>query len=128
MERLDGVRRGDVDPQAVAEAKSALKGRWALAMEENVGRAGWLAQWSFVLPDGQPVPDYRAAIDAVAVEDLPRVVEAYFTPERSFTGLHDPVLTVASGARLVGAFAGLGLAAWGIHRLRRARNRRNASR
>ncbi len=118
-ERIEGVRRGEVDPQAVAEAKATLIGRWALAMEDNVQRASWLADWAFVLGEGQPLPDYPAAIGAVTPEDLPRVVEAYFTPERSFTGLHDPVLTVVGGARLLGALAAVGLAAWGIHRLRR---------
>lgn len=118
-ERLEGVRRGEVDPQDVAEAKTTINGRWALAMEDNVQRAQWLAQWAFVLGEGQPLPDFQTAIDAVTPEDLPRVVEAYFTPERSFTGLHDPVLTVASGARLLGALIAVGLGAWGIHRLRR---------
>jgi predicted Zn-dependent peptidase len=124
---LDRVRRGEIDPQAVAEAKTALKGRRALAMEDNVGRAAWLAQWVFVLADDEPVPDYQAAIDAVAPQDLARVVNAYFTPQRSFAGVHDPVLTVASGARLAGALLGLGLGAWGLYRLRRSRKRRTAA-
>jgi predicted Zn-dependent peptidase len=124
---LDRVRRGEIDPQAVAEAKTALKGRRALAMEDNVGRATWLAQWAFVLAGDQPVPDYHAAIDAVAPGDLARVVNTYFTPQRSFAGVHDPVLTVASGARLVGAFLGLGLGAWGLYRLRRSKKRRTAA-
>jgi len=120
-ERLEQVRSGDVDLQAVADAKAALAGRWALAMEDNVERAEWLAQWAFVLAPDEPVPDYQSAIDAVSPDDLPRVVQSYFIPERSFVGRHDPILTVASGARLGAGILVLALAVWGIVRLRRRR-------
>ena len=116
-EHLEGVRRGEVDAEQVAEAQAALKGRWALAMEDNVERAVWLARWSSVLSADEPVPDYQAAIDAVTPEDLSRVVETYFTPQRRYLGLHQPVATVASGARAVGVVVGLGLSAWVARRL-----------
>ncbi|TEU17359.1 MAG: insulinase family protein [Anaerolineales bacterium] len=121
-EHLEGVRRGEVDAERVAEAQAALKGRWALAMEDNVERAVWLAQWSVVLSADEPVPDYQAAIDTVTPEDLSRVVETYFTPQRRYLGLHQPVATVASGARAVGIVVGLGLSTWVARQLwRRAR-------
>jgi zinc protease len=121
-EHQEKVRRGEVDAERVAEAQAALKGRWALAMEDNVERAVWLARWSSVLSADEPVPDYQAAIDAVTVEDLSRVVETYFSPQRRYLGLHQPVATVASGARAVGVMVGLGLSAWVARRLwRRAR-------
>jgi len=108
----------------VAAAKAALKGNWALSMEDNVERAMWLAQWPSVLADDEPVPGYAAAIDAVTPQDLSRVVAAYFTPERSYVGLHQPVVTVASGARVAGLVVALGLGLWGGRRLwRRARRR-----
>ena len=118
-EHLEGVRRGEVDAEQVAEAQAALKGRWALAMEDNVERAVWLARWSSVLSADEPVPDYQAAIDAVTPEDLSRVVETYFTSQRRYLGLHQPVTTVASGARAVGVVVGLGLSAWVARRLLR---------
>jgi predicted Zn-dependent peptidase len=121
-EHLEKVRRGEVDAERVAEAQAGLKGRWALSMEDNVQRAVWLAWWSSVLSADEPVPDYPAAIDAVIPEDLSRVVETYFTAQRRYLGLHQPVATVASGARAVGAVVGLGLSAWVARRLwRRAR-------
>ena len=121
-EHLEKVRRGEVEAERVAEAQTALKGRWALDMEDNVERAVWLARWSSVLSADEPVPDYQATIDAVTPEDLSRVVETYFTPQRRYLGLHRPVATVASGARTVGAIVGLGLSAWVARRLwRRAR-------
>jgi predicted Zn-dependent peptidase len=106
----------------VAEAQAALKGRWALAMEDNVERAMWLAGWSSVLSADEPVPDYQAAIDAVTPEDLSRMVETYFTPQRRYLGLHQPVATVASGGRAVGVVVGLGFSAWVARKLwRRAK-------
>jgi predicted Zn-dependent peptidase len=116
-EHLEKVRRGEVDAERVAEAQAVLKGRWALAMEGNLERAEWLAQWSAVLSADEPVPDYQAAIDTVAPEDLSRAVETYFTPQRRYLGLHQPVATVASGARAVGVVVGLGLSAWVARRL-----------
>jgi predicted Zn-dependent peptidase len=109
---LDRISRGEVDPARVAEAKAALKGRWALSMEDNVQRAGWLAEWAQMLEDDAPIPDYTAVIEAVTSADLARVVKTYFTPQRRYVGLHQPVLTVSSGATLMGAAIGLGLAAW----------------
>jgi predicted Zn-dependent peptidase len=121
-EHLEKVRQGEVDAERVAEAQAGLKGRWALSMEDNVQRAAWLAWWSSVLSADEPVPDYPAAIDAVIPEDLSRVVETYFTPQRRYLGMHRPVTTVASGARAVGIVVGLGLSTWVARRLwRRAR-------
>jgi predicted Zn-dependent peptidase len=121
-EQLEKVRRGEVDAGQVAEAQAALKGRWALSMEDNVERAMWLAQWSSVLAADEPVPDYQAAIEAVTPEDLPRVMETYFTPQRRYLGIHQPVVTVASGVRALGIAVGLGLSAWVARKLwRRAR-------
>jgi predicted Zn-dependent peptidase len=111
-EHLERVRQGGVDARQVSEAQTVLKGHWALAMEDNVKRAVWLASWVSVLASDEPVPDYQAAIDAVTPEDLSRVVATYFTPARRCLGLHQPVMTVTSGARAVGVAAGLGLSAW----------------
>jgi zinc protease len=124
QERLGRMRQGEVDApilqNRVAEAKTALQGRWALAMENNLDRALWLADW-VALPASEPVPDYPAAIGAVTAEDLPRVVDTYFTPQRSYVGLHLPVATVASGAGAVGIVVVLALGAWGARRIGRRR-------
>ena len=116
-QHLEQVRRGEVDAGKVAEAQAALKGRWWLAMEDNVERAAWLAQWTSVLSAGQPVPDYPAAIGAVSPGDLVRVAAAYFTPQRRYLGLHQPVATVASGAQAAGIGVGLALSAWAARRV-----------
>ncbi len=109
---LEEVSQNGVSPQQLAEAQGALKGRWALSMENNVDRAVWLADWSSVLAVDESVPDYPAEIDRVSPEDVRRVVHTYFTPERRYQGMHQPVVTVVSGALWAGAVLGLGLAAW----------------
>jgi predicted Zn-dependent peptidase len=116
---LERIRRGQVEPSKVAEARVALKGRWALAMEDNLERAAWLAQWALLAdrsPDGTEddgrLPDYGARIDAVTGVELARVVDTYFVPARRYVGLHQPALTVGGAARVLGAAAGLGVAAW----------------
>ena len=115
---FERVRRGEITADQVANAQVALKGRWALDMEEGSQRATWLAQWAFELGE-QPIPDYAAAIDAVTVPDLQRMVETYFTPERRFAGLHHPILTVPRGARILGVMAGAGAFVWLVRRLLR---------
>jgi predicted Zn-dependent peptidase len=127
-EHLDQMRRGNVDAGKVAKAQAALKGRWMLAMEDNVERATWLAQWASVLAADQPIPDYPAAIDAVHPADLARVTATYFTPQRRYLGLHQPVVTVASGAHAAGIGVGLALSAWAARRVWRwARARRRGA-
>jgi predicted Zn-dependent peptidase len=115
---FERVRRGEITAEQVANAQSALKGRWALDMEDGTRRASWLAQWAFE-SGAQPIPDYAAMIDAVDVSDLKRVVETYYTPERRFAGLHHPIVTVPRGARLLGAMAGVGVLMWLGRRLLR---------
>jgi len=118
-ERLAQIGQGRVDAGVVAEAQSALIGRWALAMEDNTARAQWLAPWTSVLSADEPVPDYQASIEAVVPEDLPRLVNVYFVPKGSYVGRHLPAATVASGARaaVIGAAMAVGL--WATRRLRR---------
>jgi predicted Zn-dependent peptidase len=97
-------------------------------MEDNVERATWLAQWASVLAADQPVADYPAAIDAVNPADLVRVTATYFTPQRRYLGLHQPVVTVASGARAAGIGLALALSAWAARRVWRwARARRRGA-
>ena len=121
---IESIRRGSVDAARVAEAKAALKGRWALAMEDSWARAGWLADWALVLRDDEPVPDYEAAIGAVTAGDLARVVNVYFIPAQSYVGEHQPTVTVARGTAIVGVTVGLGFAAWIGRKVWRRRTRR----
>ncbi len=115
---FERMRRGEITAEQVANAQAALKGRWALDMEEGAQRASWLAQWAFA-PGKQPIPDYASAIDAVTVPDLRRMIETYYTPERRFAGLHHPIVTVPRGARILGAIAGVSALMWLGRRLLR---------
>lgn len=122
-EHLEKIRQGVIDPQKVAEAKTALKGRWALNMEKNFGRVHWLNSWVLSLPDNEPVPDYETEIDVVTSEDLTRVLNTYFTPQRSYVVMHLPILTVYRGVWITGGVIVLiGLVI--IYRRRRKKKKR----
>lgn len=111
-EHLEKIRQGEIDPEKVAEAKTALQGRWALRMERNFGRVHWLNDWVLSLADDEPVPDYETEIDAVTPEDLTRVLKTYFIPERSYVVMHLPILTVYRGVWIAGGvlvLIGLGI-------------------
>jgi len=95
---IDAVRCGDIGEIELSEAKTALKGRWALSMEDNFERAKWLEKWMDSTAGNGPVPEYNQLVDAVAIDDLVRVLNVYAVPRRSFLALHVPILTVNSGA------------------------------
>jgi predicted Zn-dependent peptidase len=117
---FDKVRRGEITAEQVHHAQAALKGQWALEMEDSTDRAAWLAQWAFEA-DGSAILDYDAAIDSVQPADVQRMVETYFTPERRYVGLHHPAVTVPHGARLLGLAAGVSALVWLARRLWRLR-------
>jgi predicted Zn-dependent peptidase len=108
---FERVRRGEITAEQVTNAKAALKGSWALDMEDGSRRASWLSQWAFESSE-RPIPDYAAMIDAVTISDLQRMVETYYTPERRFTGLHHPIVTVPRGARILGLAATASMLIW----------------
>lgn len=121
---IERVRQGDIDVERLADVKTALKGRWALGLEDNLSRAHWLAGWAMRVDNETPIPSYEANIDALTPADLSRIVETYFTPQRRFVGMHDPVLTVSSGVRLAaGALATLVAGAGGAFWVWRRRKR-----
>jgi predicted Zn-dependent peptidase len=96
--QLAAVEQGEIEPEILADAQAALRGRWALAMEDNQARAGWLA-----------------------VGDLARVAGTYFVPTRSYVGFHRPILTLSSGLIGLSAAVVLALSFWFWRRRRRRR-------
>ncbi len=124
---LAQIQTGQISDERLAQAKTALKGSWALSMEDNVNRATWLAEWALALGDTEPLPDYATQIEAVTLADVQRVVNTYFTPEQRYVGLHEPIVTVSGGARILGVIAGAGAALWLGLRLRRRARRKATS-
>lgn len=117
--RLATLRAGSVDSERVAEARAALAGRWALAMEDSVKRAEYLAEWSSLEGSGAPPPDYAGLVAAVTAEDVARVADLYLGPAASFEASHTPVVTVSGGVLWLGGLTALGALWWAWGQLRR---------
>ncbi len=113
---FDQIKRGQFTAEQVRHAQAALIGRHTLALEDNLKRAEWLARWASV--DDQAPPDYAAAIQAVTVAEVQRVFQTYFTPQRRFVGVHQPIVTALRAFRWAGMTASWGLLMWGLSRLR----------
>ncbi len=116
--RLGQALRGELTPEAVAEAKHFLSGRWRLSMESNPDVGGWLANLSLATLDGAPVLDALAQLEAVTPAEVTRVARTYLPPEKRYKVLHRPLTPEAlKRPAVVGAgLAVSGLVAWGLGR------------
>ena len=121
--RLNQALAGGFDAAAVAEARSAIRGRMLLGMESNADVGWWLAEMSLFTPDDQPVPDLFAEVERVTAEDVTRVARAYLRPEQRFRSIHRPALTPARLAKPALLGAGVSLAALGAWALSRRKKR-----
>jgi predicted Zn-dependent peptidase len=123
--RLDQAIRGELAVQTVTEAKSAIRGRLLLSLETNADLGWWLAELSLFLPEGQPVPDLFAEVEAVTPADVARVARDYLSPEKRHQAIHRPGLTPAALRLPAAVGAGLaltGLGAWWLSNRRRKTN------
>ncbi|MBI5092905.1 MAG: insulinase family protein [Candidatus Hydrogenedentes bacterium] len=91
QDQIDQIRKGDIDYQKVEDAKTSLRGKWALAIEGNGGWRHWLESLAFLYTGGEPLPNVPAQIAAVRPEDLTRVVTQYFTLERMCEAVERPL-------------------------------------
>jgi hypothetical protein len=96
-------------------------------MESNYAHAFALIQYTH-LPGGgsDAIPDFDTAINAVTAADLKRVAETYFTPERSYVIVYDPICTANELAIFAAASTALAVAA-SVWRYRRNKQRRAAA-
>ncbi|MCC7360988.1 MAG: insulinase family protein [Anaerolineales bacterium] len=104
--------RGEFEPQTVAEAKSAIRGRLLLGMESNSDFGWWLTSMSLIVDDQQPVPNLFEMVDAVTPADVARVAHDYLSPEKRYQAIHRPGVTPARLRRP--ALLTVGLAALGL--------------
>lgn len=80
-------------------AKQALVGRWRLAMDGTESRTGWIASWVGVSEADEQIPYLPDEIEAVTIEDVQRVSQAYLQPDQFYFGKHQPIITVVSGIK-----------------------------
>lgn len=100
---LDALAAGSVDAADFTLACNTRLGHQALAMEDNLVRAGYLAAWATSLPSDAPAPDFRRELAAMTAADLARVARIYGVPERRFLAEHVPIVTGAHLTWLIGA-------------------------
>jgi len=119
--QIERAIRGELEATRVAEAKSAIRGQLLLGMETNADLGWWLAEMSLFTPEGQPVPDMFAKVEAVTPADVARVAREYLSAEKRYQAIHRPGLTPATLRQPAVLGAGLaltGLCAWLIARRR----------
>ncbi len=123
-EEIDGIKAGNADAAEVAEAQKTIIGRYALAMESNYAHAFALIEYTHLPGTGtDPIPDFDTAINGVTAADLKRVAETYFTPERSYVIVYDPICTANELAIFAVASTALAIAAFAWRYRRNARRR-----
>jgi predicted Zn-dependent peptidase len=119
LAEIDAMKAGLVDALEVSDAQKTLIGRHALAMESNYAHAFALIEYTHLPAGGEAaIADFDASINAVTAADLQRVAETYFTPERSYTIVYDPICTANELAVIAAASTALAIAAYAWRRRR----------
>jgi len=90
---IDAMKAGEIEEDEIADAKTNLIGRHALAMESNYAHAFALIDYTH-LPEQAPIPDHDTALNAVTRESIQEAARAYFVPQRSYVVVYDPICTV----------------------------------
>jgi predicted Zn-dependent peptidase len=91
---LDRLVRGEFDADELEQAKTAIRGRTLLDLQDNLEMATWLAfDAHHVRGEDEEIVDYFASIEAVTSDDLRRVAANYLGENQRFRVLHKPVFT-----------------------------------
>lgn len=114
---IEAMKAGEIEEDEIADAKTNLIGRHALAMESNYAHAFALIDYTH-LPEAAPIPDYDASVNAVTAKAIQEAANAYFVPERSYVVVYDPICTVNELAVICGFSIVVALGAYGWRRRR----------
>lgn len=121
---IEAMKAGKVEPEEIADAQKTLIGRHALAMESNYAHAFALIEYTQLPGVGEvQIPDYDTAIHGVTDGDLQRVTQTYFTPQRSYVIVYDPICTANELAVIAAVSTAVTVLAYGL-RHQRSRKRR----
>jgi predicted Zn-dependent peptidase len=98
---LQRLIAGDFSETELREAKTALKGRALLSIQDNLECAWWVCSDILAVPsDAMPMPDYFWEIERLTYADILRVANAYLAPQKRFSIEHRPSLTPRRLGRL----------------------------
>lgn len=86
----DKLRFVDVPEAELTKAKECLKGKLTLSMEDSEVVAQMLARTELLYDEVKTYSDIAKGIDAVTVEDIKRVANELFKPERLFLAVIGP--------------------------------------
>ncbi len=87
---------GELTQDQLDHARREYLGQVALALESNEARVTWLGQLVHVVAPDEALPDVRAGVHAVTLDDLARVAGDLWRDGNRFEARRDPILTVAS--------------------------------
>jgi predicted Zn-dependent peptidase len=90
------ISEGRFADRELEEAKRGYVGEWSRHFEGNREWGSFLLRMANHLEAGQPIPDVFAESKGITRERLIAVAKKYFRPERSYLGVHDPVVTFKS--------------------------------
>lgn len=86
--------QGDFTAAELAEAQTALRGRALLNLQDNMELAWWLSTDALAkTQDAAPILDYFAEVSRLTPNDVQRVAQQYFAPEKRFSIEHRPIIT-----------------------------------
>lgn len=113
---------GDFTETELKEAKTALRGRALLNLQDNLELGWWLSSDALAVGDDAPLTDYFAGLDTVDAAGVRRVTAEYLGADKRFSVEHAPAFTPKQLRPIATASAfGLAGAAFLIKQYRRSR-------
>ena len=114
---IDRLVAGDFSTAELEEARTALRGRTILDLQDNLELASWLTYDALHTPDDYvPVADYFAAITDITEDDIQAVAERYLEKSKRFRVRHEPAFTPKQLRPVAVAAVGATTALWSLRR------------
>ena len=124
-EHLDRLVASGFTADELAEAKTAIRGRTLLDLQDNLEMASWLG-FDALHTHGTdaPVDDYFAEIDRVSLADIGRIAQTYYFPTQRFRVEHHPAFTPKQIRPAAMSLLGATTMLWSLQRRRKQNHQR----